>query len=137
MINRSGNGQFVKGKSGNPGGRPKAIENIRELARNHTEEAIKTLVEISNNPKSSDSARVQAANALLDRAWGKPTQYNDNLNQNFENRETELSLAIEERMEQLASDNHAEQIKNARERVKDIKLKGYESNSSGSVTISK
>ena len=35
------------------------------------------------NPKSSDSARVQACNAILDRGWGKPAQYVETANVNM------------------------------------------------------
>lgn len=47
---------------------------IRSLARSHTETAIKTLVGVMNQEKSPAAARVSAAQALLDRGWGKPTQ---------------------------------------------------------------
>ena len=42
---------FEKGQSGNPGGRPKVVAEIKELARAHTGEAIKTLVSIMTNHK--------------------------------------------------------------------------------------
>ena len=66
---------FKKGQSGNPGGRPKVIAEVKELARAHTGEAIETLVSIMTNPKSAPAARVSAANALLDRGYGKPPQH--------------------------------------------------------------
>lgn len=47
---------------------------IRSLARQHTERALQVLVGIATNDQSNDSARVAAANSLLDRGWGKPTQ---------------------------------------------------------------
>lgn len=46
---------------------------IRSLARSHTEMAIKTLAGIAQNGEQ-EAARVRAAEALLDRGWGKPTQ---------------------------------------------------------------
>lgn len=63
---------FVKGQSGNPGGRPKDAAQIAGLARKHSREAIKKLVEWmrSDNAKAS----VSAAQALLDRGYGKPQQ---------------------------------------------------------------
>lgn len=50
----------------------KAPTDIRSLARAHTKSAIKTLQGIMNEPKANASARVAAAQALLDRGWGKP-----------------------------------------------------------------
>ena len=63
---------FVKGKSGNPGGRPKELVEVKELARTYTVEAIDTLA----NWMRSDEARasVMASQVLLDRGWGKSVQ---------------------------------------------------------------
>ena len=44
---------------------------MQELARENTVEAMETLVSICSNKKTSASARVAAANAILDRGWGK------------------------------------------------------------------
>ena len=64
-------GQFAPGVSGNPGGRPKDEARVAELARSYTIEAINTLVELMRHGKD-DRVRGTAAQALLDRGWGKP-----------------------------------------------------------------
>jgi hypothetical protein len=66
--------RWQKGQSGNPGGRPKALQEVEEAARRHTPEAIRALASIANNEKAPPAARVSAAVALLDRAWGRPRQ---------------------------------------------------------------
>lgn len=66
--------KFEKGKSGNPGGRPKALLEVIALAKTHTEKAVATLADIMGNDEVDPRARVAAANALLDRAWGKAAQ---------------------------------------------------------------
>lgn len=65
---------FAKGKSGNPGGRPKEDANLKELARARTVDALKTLVDVMGSTDSPPAARVSAACAILDRGYGKPTQ---------------------------------------------------------------
>ncbi len=47
---------------------------IRSLARAHTESAINCLAGIMNKSDAPESARVSAANSLLDRGWGKAMQ---------------------------------------------------------------
>ena len=72
---------FSPARSGNPGGSPKAAYSLQELARKHAPEAIKMLVEITK--KGTPGARVSAAIALLDRAYGKPPQFNTGDTGNF------------------------------------------------------
>ena len=51
----------------------KATPDLRSLARAHTELSVQTLAGIARNG-ASEQARVAAAQALLDRGWGKPLQ---------------------------------------------------------------
>ena len=92
-------GMFKPGQSGNPSGRPKRDKTIRDLAKIHTEDALKTLSEIVKNPKASDTARVQACNALLDRGWGKAPQYTENVN---------LGMSYVDYLDKLASEENVE-----------------------------
>ena len=63
---------WKKGQSGNPGGRPRAEIHVRDLAREHTAEALKVMVEVMRDKKAPATARLGAAQGLIDRAWGKP-----------------------------------------------------------------
>ena len=63
-----GNGRpFQKGVSGNPGGRPRVLADVQDLARRKSPETINTLVTIMNDEKAPPAARVAAANAVFDR----------------------------------------------------------------------
>lgn len=60
------------------GGRTKGTPNkvtasIRDAAREYTDNALATLVEVMQDKEAPPSARVSAANAILDRGYGKPT----------------------------------------------------------------
>jgi hypothetical protein len=63
---------WVKGVSGNPGGKAVVPREVIDLARSYTVKAINRLAFWidCNNPRAS----VAACNAILDRGWGKPTQ---------------------------------------------------------------
>jgi hypothetical protein len=63
---------FTKGQSGNPGGRPKHDLEVKQLAREYTAEAIERLATWMRGKNAT--ASVAAAQAILDRGWGKPAQ---------------------------------------------------------------
>ena len=65
--------RFEKGQRGDPGGRPRVIGEIRDLAREYSEDAIAALVNVCRLGRN-ESVRVAAATALLDRGYGKPVQ---------------------------------------------------------------
>jgi hypothetical protein len=50
-----------------------AKRDLAEMAKDHAELALQTLVEVAT-ASESDAARVSAANALLDRGYGRPAQ---------------------------------------------------------------
>jgi hypothetical protein len=52
----------------------KALTEIRSIARSHTRAAINVLVGIMHSKDATAAARVSAANAVLDRGWGKAAQ---------------------------------------------------------------
>jgi hypothetical protein len=72
QVVRLPSGRWAPGQSPNPGGRPNVARAVRELARQHTTLAVETLVEICQHG-DKEMARIAAAVALLDRAWGKPS----------------------------------------------------------------
>ncbi len=64
----------MRGKSGNPGGRPRVIAELRNLARHYAPAAIEELARLALKAKS-ETVRVSAIRELFDRGFGKPTQF--------------------------------------------------------------
>lgn len=60
------------GQSGNPGGRPKVAAEVRDLAREHGSRAIDRLVALMKS--QNQSVALRAAEAILDRGFGRPMQ---------------------------------------------------------------
>jgi hypothetical protein len=65
--------QFQKGQSGNPAGRPKVVAELQALARENTNLAMQTLLDVMQDKDAPHAARISAANSLLDRGYGKAT----------------------------------------------------------------
>ena len=74
----------------NPKQPPRKVSNtekwdLAELARTHSAEAVQTLAEIMRSRAASNKDRISAANALLDRGFGKaPQQVNLDAQVNIE-----------------------------------------------------
>ena len=83
--------RFIPGVSGNPGGRPSGLSRVTELARAHSEKALDALVAALDD--TDPMVRMKAADMLLTRAWGKPAQALDEMEQ----RATEVRVQAMER----------------------------------------
>jgi hypothetical protein len=68
-----GNPNWVKGVSGNAGGRPKGWAALRAAAQKASPLALRTLIHMCRKGESG-AVRVAAAQAIMDRAYGKPEQ---------------------------------------------------------------
>ena len=81
MANHTGRGCFRKGESGNPGGRPKLPAEMREMFQAKAPEALEVLTRCLQS--DDDRIAMMAAQAILDRGYGKPVQSIDaNINEN-------------------------------------------------------
>jgi hypothetical protein len=64
---------FKKGQSGNPGGRPKGLAGIQQAAREYGPASLETLAKALKHKDAR--IKIAAAQALLDRGYGKPAQH--------------------------------------------------------------
>lgn len=67
-------GEPVRSPTARKTSKARTLTEIRSLARSHTRTAIRVLVGIMRSDDATPAARVSAANAILDRGWGKTAQ---------------------------------------------------------------
>jgi hypothetical protein len=96
---RNNLGQFISGHSGNAGGRPKDEHKVAELARSYTTEAIDTLVALMRAGKD-ERVRGTAAQALLDRGWGKAKVEVDTTHKSYSGSFVEALQEVAERVKE-------------------------------------
>ena len=75
---RNESGQFKKGVSGNPGGRPKrtpAEQKAIDMMKEATPDMVELVLSIAGDEHASYYARLQAAELILNRSMGKPETY--------------------------------------------------------------
>ena len=96
QVIRDSSGRFKSGHSGNAGGRPRDEHKVVELARSYTTEAIDTLVDLMRHGKD-DRVRGTAAQALLERGWGKSRAIHKSDSQSFIEALQEVAERVKER----------------------------------------
>ncbi len=72
LKKNQGSGGARPGAGRKKGSPNKATRTLKELAREYTSEAVEALIEVVRT--ETGAARVSAANAILDRGYGKPSQ---------------------------------------------------------------
>lgn len=78
----------------------KAEATLKQLATQHTSEAVKTLVQLFKSAETPPAARVAAIKELLDRGHGKATQ-------KVEGGDPENPISVKTRIEVVIVDPHA------------------------------
>jgi hypothetical protein len=101
---------FPKGVSGNPNGRPRIVADLQTAARALAPEALSVLAEIMANKRHPAAARVAAANAILDRGFGRPSTavivQAPTPTPEEEQRQRELAQSIMKRVEDMTRRSH-------------------------------
>ena len=105
-------GKWAKGESGNPGGRPRVLAGLRELARQHAPAVIKELARLATKAES-EVVRVAAIRELLDRGYGKAGQlvpsYDDVLADRHTNQSGKLIIEFVEPPAEMIDDEPSPQ----------------------------
>lgn len=70
--NRDVSGRFVKGHSGNPGGRKAMPKSIKEALAGLVPEALQIKKEILSDPGAPLELKNKVADSILDRVYGRP-----------------------------------------------------------------
>ena len=71
---RDNAGRFKKGQSGNPGGKKPMDDETKAILKAAAPDAAKLMVKMMNDPKIQPKLRMQAAEVVMDRVYGKATQ---------------------------------------------------------------
>lgn len=74
MKRRAPKTAWKKGQSGNPGGRPRIVAEVREYAQQRSKEAIDKLWDLATDVEQPGATRVSALKEILDRGLGRPVQ---------------------------------------------------------------
>ena len=104
LAERDPLGRLLPGSVLERAGRPEG-PTVTTLARQHTHAAVTVLREILDDLKAPPAARATAAQALLDRGWGKaPIQIDLNVRQKFDDFLREVGLAARAELELIKAD---------------------------------
>lgn len=69
---RRANGQLMPGHTANPTGRPRIVQEVQQMTREHAPVAFARVVALVQNPDARIA--LAAAQVVLGYAWGKPMQ---------------------------------------------------------------
>lgn len=71
---RDARGRFLKGKSGNPGGRPAVPDEVKTMLKAAAPGAVQLLIDTIADEGVKIDLRIACAERLLERVYGKPAQ---------------------------------------------------------------
>lgn len=97
--NRDVNGRFVKGNTGNKGGRPRKLPEIKEFCRNESMSGIQKLADLLQAEDTKANDVIAIVRLFLEYGIGKPSAENDRERLDIEKRLADARIAQIEREE--------------------------------------
>ena len=97
--NRDVNGRFVKGNTGNKGGRPRKLPEIKEFCRKESMSGIQKLADLLQAEDTKPNDVIAIVRLFLEYGIGKPSPENDMVRLGIEKRLADARIAQIEREE--------------------------------------
>ena len=115
LVKRDSRGRIVSGSSGNPGGRPKAVRELLDMARASVPKALALAAAFMDDDRLDPRIRLESAKFLASYGLGTPHKQLDDHNEEERRMLAAMSdLEIEDRAREILSTRPLRAVRTAR-----------------------